>query len=305
MDMTEQQVYEALGVEQPQEEPEEQPQEEAQEQPAQEQPAEESTEESAGDPPEEQSPEQPEEPTREQTEQERRENAARRRQAELQAAVEQAVQAERERARKETAALLASAGRKNSLTGQPITNLEEFNSWKTAFDEAKLQRDLKAGKLTQEGLSQAIAANETVKRMAQGLAQADREKQQAQREAARQRMESELEQIKKLNPKVKTMDDVLKGENGRQFYDLVKRGNSFLDAYKLAHYDALQKAAADAARQQALTNARGKEHLKATDTPRGPGAVSVPPDELTLFRELMPGASDADIQAYYNQYKKP
>ena len=89
----------------------------------------------------------------------------------------------------------------------------------------------------------------------------------------------------------------------KEFYALVQKGNSFLDAFRLANYDRLTAQAAEAAKQQAQNLSRSKDHLTATTGQRGGGAISVPPDELRMFRELNPGASEADIQAYYNKYK--
>ena len=91
--------------------------------------------------------------------------------------------------------------------------------------------------------------------------------------------------------------------NSKEFYSLVKRGNSFLDAYRLANFDKLTAARAEQARQQAMNNARSKDHLRPTTGQQGAGAVSVPPDEMAMFRAINPGATEAQIQAYYNKIK--
>ena len=61
---------------------------------------------------------------------------------------------------------------------------------------------------------------------------------------------------------------------------------------------------AEAARQQAMNNARGKDHLTGTGTPQGTGAATVPPDEMQAFKLFNPTATEAEITAWYNKHKK-
>ena len=242
------------------------------------------------------------------TEEQRKENAARRRREETRAAIDKAVQdavkAEQDRSKAEMDAFFAAAALKNTLTGKPITNMEEFNEWKQAFDAAKLQRDLKAGKLTPEGLQKVIEQTPAMKQVQQ-IAQKQEEAARQQSEAAaKARVDAEIAEIHKLDPTISEVKDLLKMPTAKEFYALVKKGNSFLDAFRLANYDRLTTAAAEAAKQQAMNNARSKDHLTGTGPQRGQGSSPVPPDEMAMFRLINPGATDAEIQAYYNKNKK-
>ncbi len=90
----------------------------------------------------------------------------------------------------------------------------------------------------------------------------------------------------------------------KEFYGYVTQNHlSYLDAFRLANRSRLEQQTTEAARQQAMTNARGKDHMTSTK-PQGPGAVSVPEDDMTLFRLMNPGASDKEIQDYFNKHKK-
>ena len=60
---------------------------------------------------------------------------------------------------------------------------------------------------------------------------------------------------------------------------------------------------AEAAKQQAMRNASSKDHLKGSGHARGAGASPVPADEMALFRKFNPDATEAEIQAFYNNYK--
>lgn len=240
MEVNEQQVYEALGVEQPAQESEQAPQE---------------TEQPQAQPPQ-----------GEMSLEQRRENAARRRRAETRAAIQEAVEAERSHTRRDVEQVLRDAALTNPADGTPITNLEQYRAFK----------------------------------------QAQQAQQPAPRPQVNPAMEAqvaaELAQIRQLNPNIRSVGDLLTMPRAKEFYQLVKRGNSFVDAYKLAHYDQLTQQAAAAARQQAQNLARSKGHLIAA-AQRGKGAATVPAPEMDLFRAFNPQASEAAIQAYYNKYQ--
>lgn len=242
------------------------------------------------------------------TEEERRENAAQRRRQEQQAAINQAVEEalrkEREKAQGEWSDFFDAAKLKNTMTGEPIRTLEEFRAWNQAFQAAQISKDLEAGKLTPEALDRAVANNPAVRRAEEIIRRDEEVRRQAEEAEARKKIEAELAEIHKMDPSVSSVEDLLKMPNAKQFYDYVKRGNSFLDAYYLANREALEQRTAQAARQQAISAARGKEHLSATGNARGAGAASVPAEDMQLFRLLNPDATEADIQKYYNKQQK-
>lgn len=243
------------------------------------------------------------------SEEERREAAAQRRRQEQQAAiddaVEKAIQAEREKSQGELEGFFKSAQLKNTFTGEPITSMEEFWEWKKAFDAAKLQKDLKAGKLTQEDLDQVISEHPAVKRAQEIAQQADQAKEEQEKAAAQRRIAAEMVEIQKLDPSIKDVADLLKMPTAKEFYTYVTKNHlSYLDAFKLANRERLEQQAAEAARQQTATNIRGKEHLTTTK-PQGAGAATVPPEEMRMFRLMNPDATEAQIQEYYNKHKKP
>lgn len=239
------------------------------------------------------------------TEEERRENAAQRRRQEQQAAidraVEEALRKEREKAQGEWSDFFNAAKLKNTMTGEPIRTLEEFQAWNQAFQTAQIAKDLEAGKLTREALDKAVADNPSVKRAEEIIRRDEEARRQAEEAAAKARIDGEIAEIHKMDPAVSSVEDLMKMPNAKQFYEYVKRGNSFLDAYYLANREALEQRAAQAARQQAMSAARSKDHLTATGNARGAGAASVPSEEMQLFRLLNPDATEAEIQKYYNR----
>ena len=245
------------------------------------------------------------------TPEQRRENAAKRRQQEQQAqqaAINQAVQAAVRQEQDKHEGILkeffAKAGLKNTITGEPITNMEQFNTWNQQFNDAKLQRDLKAGKLTPEGLATAIGNHPIVKQAQQLVTQDAAAKQAQQTAAAKAKIEGEIAEIHKMDESIGSLEDLMQAPYWPELYAMTKRGYSIKDAHFLLNHDRLEKAKIDAAKQQTMNNARGKDHMTATAAPRGAGSISVPAADLAMFRQFNPGATDAEIQAYYNKYKK-
>ena len=218
-------------------------------------------------------------------------------------AVRQAVEAERNRAQEEWNRFFATAQLKNTLTGQPITNREEFDRWAADFADAKLQKDLKDGKLTREGLRQMISQTPEVQNLRRAQEAAQRQQAAARQQQQRLVLDEQITEINKIDPSVKTVSDLMQRPEYRQIYANVQKGLSIVDAFKLANYDSLTQANAAKARQAALNAANSKEHMAPTQT-RGAGAVTVPKDVKEMYRLYNPEATDAEIQAHYNRYHK-
>lgn len=127
-------------------------------------------------------------------------------------------------------------------------------------------------------------------------------------EAARQQqqkmvLEEQIQEIAKLDPSITTVEDLMKRPEYKQIYASVRKGNSIVDAFKLANFDKLTASAGNAGRQAALNAAGSKEHLTAT-TARGAGSLTVPADVKAMYKSMMPDATDAEIQEHYNKFHK-
>ena len=141
--------------------------------------------------------------------------------------------------------------------------------------------------------------------------QAAREAQQRESQAAEQASQAEMEreverqlsEIRKKDPSIKTVADLMNRPYSKEFYAAVQRGNNFLDAFYLATRDQEQAVTAEAARQSAMNNMNGKKHLRATGI-GGKAGATVTAEERKMFKLFNPEASDADIQKYQNKYAK-
>lgn len=240
----------------------------------------------------------------------RRENAAKRRRAEQKRAVDTAVAEalarQKEQADAEWNQFFANSGLKNTITGEPIRTREEYNAWQQAWQTKQMQQKLQAGELTAEMLQQLISQNPAVVQAQQLLEQQEQQKKQQTADQAQERIRQEIDEIGKLDGRIRSAEDLvnLPEEEFAAFRGYVDKGYSFLDSWKLSHMDQIANQRAEQARQQAMANARGKEHLRATGKGQGTGAVSVPPEVMRQYRLFNPKATDAQIQAHYNKNLK-
>ena len=171
------------------------------------------------------------------------------------------------------------------------------------YDEERKAQVVKKSGMSDEEFSKFVSELPEVKAARQAQEAAQAAARQAQEQQAQARIDEQLKEISALDPSITKLEDLQGMKNYSQFYELVKRGNTLVDAFKLANYDTLTRNTAAAARQAATNAARGKEHLTQTAT-RGAGAVSVPNDVRETYRTFNPDATDAEIQQHYNKYVK-
>ena len=114
-------------------------------------------------------------------------------------------------------------------------------------------------------------------------------------------VQAQLEQIARMDPAMKDLGAILNSDIGEAFRGFVDRGDDFVTAFYKA--GKLQEQVKSKAAEADKAKASSKGHLSSTKQ-QGAGALSVPSDEMALFRELMPDASAEDIQRYYNADRK-
>ena len=231
--------------------------------------------------------------------------AAARRKAEQErdAAIEKARKEAREEAQRTIDEAIRSSGLTDPYTGRPITTKAELDAYQARHQEEQARNLQKKAGLTQEQYQAFVNSLPEVRQARQAQEQAEKATREVREQAAKSKIEEQLKEISAIDPTIKGLGDLTKMENYQRFYELVKRGNTLTDAYKLANYDVLTQKAAEASRKTAITAAKSKEHLSPT-TQRGAGAVSVPADIKAEYRAFNPDATDEEIQKHYQKYMK-
>ena len=240
----------------------------------------------------------------------RAENARRRRQKEIDdavsAAVEKALAEERKNQKAKEDAFFAVAGMKNAhKDGAEIRSLDDALEWAKADRMAKAADRLKKGQMTAEDLQAMVEETPAFKAMQDRMASREREEQQQNRQQFSQTMELELAEIKKLDPTVGSLADILRQDTGKEFARLVKTGGlSYLEAFKLANMDKLMTQRAQVAAAAAKVAGSGKEHLTKTKSVGTP-QIDVPQDVKDAYRIFNPKATDEEIERHYRKtYRK-
>jgi len=229
--------------------------------------------------------------------------ARRKAEAERDAAVEKAkAEAQAEAARVINEAF-KNSGLVNPYTKQPITSKEEYDAYRQRYEAERKKAMMRKSGMSDADFDAFVQNLPEVREAREAKEQAEQAKREAQQAAAKVKVDEQLKEIGALDPSIRSMEDLAKMPTYAKFYELVKKGNTLTDAFKLANYDALTKGAAAGARQAALNAAQGKQHMGQTQT-RGAGAVSVPAEVMEQYRAFNPDATEAEIRAHYAKSHK-
>ena len=182
---------------------------------------------------------------------------------------------------------------------KPITNVEELEAYKTADREAKIDRYCKAAGITREQFDELVGGLPEVRGAKDAQARAEAAEKAAQERQARERLDADLAQIRKLCPEIKNLDALV----AHKSYDKViarmkETGDGVLDAFKHVNFDELMTDREKNVRRQGVRNQRGKDHLKGSGG-KGSGGVSVPGEVYREYKRYNPNATDEEIARHY------
>lgn len=115
--------------------------------------------------------------------------------------------------------------------------------------------------------------------------------------------ERALEAIGKMDPSVRSMEDLFTMEGSDRFYDLVvHHGVDWENAFRAVKFDALMKNAEERGAQTERNRILSRSHLEKTKG-RGTMQDHVPTEIMAIYRAMNPTASEAEIIRHYNQTK--
>lgn len=186
----------------------------------------------------------------------------------------------------------------NPLTGAEIRSEADYFAALDAQEELSRRQELEQAGIDPSVLDELIARNPAIRQAQQILAQTQ------EQENVRQ-LEAELEQLNKLDPSVKTIDDILQSPSRGAILKKVNAGYSLLDAYKIVNFDKLTTANTAASKQAAINAMRGKEHMTPTDGVTDTSTdMEIPVAELGRWKEMFPDASEKELKEKYTRATK-
>ena len=232
----------------------------------------------------------------EQSAEERRRNAAERRKKETDDAIANALDGAKKEHDSELLEALATAGIKNPATGKAYESADEYRASKEELTKQSRRAMARRAGMSDDEFEEFISKVPEV-------AEARKAKETAAADRAKSDLDKQIAEVTAIDPSIKSLTDLAKIDNYEQFYDLVKKGVSFADAYRLANFDKIKSGTAERARQAEVSKLNGKDHLTRTSS-RGTGADSVPREVYEQYKLFCPDATDAEIRAHYNKSRK-
>ncbi len=220
--------------------------------------------------------------------------------------------------------IAASGGTEDTARPHESQSSEENSRYAAARRKAERQRD-EAIAAAQKEVNEAIAALElkdpesdepvtdaaSLKRWTDRFKEerAKAEKRRLDEERERELSEgeryisAEIEKIRAVDPHIRDFADLQRSEKREEMEAMIRRGYDVADAYILAHRESLLNAKVRAAKQEALTSVAGRGHL---DRSGGGGALApeIPAEQMRAFRRMLPKASLAEIQRFYQKDRR-
>ena len=180
------------------------------------------------------------------------------------------------------------------ITGQPITNVRDYVDALTIQ-----QRQAREQELQEKGIDPAV-----IDRMIESnpvVMQAQRVIETSKMAEAEYALQNDLAEITKYDPSIKGMSDLAALPNFPEILDRVTRGASLVDAYKMVNFDTFMQHTNEAARQQAINQMRGKNHLasQSTGVAQSDDYVEVPADIMRRWKDE--GKTEKQIRELYKK----
>lgn len=195
------------------------------------------------------------------------------------------------------------AGKVNPLTGKPITTMDDY--W-AAIDAQNEMRRRAAVEQAAKGMDaqQAAALRDAVlndPEKAKMKARLDELEQRELRSQAQAAIENDIRELSKIDPAIKNIDDLLSLPEYPGIENLVQRGYSIVDAYKVQRFETALTNSAKSGKQAAINAAKSKTHLAAhggTGTAKGQKAI--PENMVSALKEQFPGKTMDELTRLYN-----
>ena len=181
------------------------------------------------------------------------------------------------------------------VTGQPITNMREYVDALSAQQRIAREHELEEKGIDPSMIDRMIESNPVVMQAKQVI-------EKSKMTEAEMMIQRDVEEVSKIDPNIKGLNDLLSQPNFPQIVNLVaNNGLSLADAYKMANFDNFMQNTNNAARQQAINQMRGKDHLASQ-----PNGVATANDDVEVPAEIMArfkaeGKTEKQIRELYKK----
>lgn len=185
----------------------------------------------------------------------------------------------------------------NPETNQPIRGARDY------FEALAAQERMNA----REQLQQANVDPSLIDKMIQNspvIRQAEAATAELNNIRARQMMEEDFKEVLRMDPTLSSQEDIIKADNYQDVVNYVQThpGMRFSDAYKLVNFDRLASSRTAAAKQAAINDVKGKNHLSTGAALNvADNEEDIPPTMIEKYKELFPDKSMKELKSLYNK----
>lgn len=173
----------------------------------------------------------------------------------------------------------------NPYTEKPIETEQDYEDYQKMYQEDMLSQ---VG-LSKDYIEQMIANNPVVKQAQEILAAQENQR-------AKIQFDLKMAEISKLDPNIKTVEDLQKMPNIDQFnFYVLQKKYDIVDAFKLVNPETHRK----------VNKAETKDHLIKLGGQEGGGAErEIPASELSYWKDSFPNDKPSELRARYNRALK-
>ena len=185
---------------------------------------------------------------------------------------------------------------KNPITGQPIRSQSDYLAALDAQEELRTKEQLKQNGVDPSLIDQAVANNPMV-RQAQAVVEQQRQSQ------TMSRVFNDIAELMTIDPTIKGIQDV-PPDAIQYVMDSARMGRdvNLVEAYKITNFGKMSENQKAAIHQQAINQAKGKNHLNPINGVSTPDeGVEIPESELAMWKEMFPDKSKAELKKLYNK----
>lgn len=200
--------------------------------------------------------------------------------------------------------IIASIGRINPFTKKPINTLAELEEYNRENDKRRKEERLSKLGMSQEDFDELIENHPTVKAAKEAAAALQQQKAELLRAQQTEELRSEMAEISKIDPNIKTARDLM----DHPMYPEVKRlvqenGHSIAEAFGIATQASRAKEQNDRVRQSAAQAAAGKSHLTSMQAAGGTAPqITVPEAVMKGYRLSNPKITPEEARKKYARY---
>ena len=200
---------------------------------------------------------------------------------------------------------VAQMGLTDPYTGERIKTQEQYEAMTAERLRREADQQLEGAGLNRELFEKLIENHPDVVEARRAADEAQKAKSQAAEATTSQRAQEQLEEIQKLDPGIKSLNDLLKLPGYPQMKAILQSQRdgeaaiSIADAFFLVNRREIEQRKQAAAKQEAINLAKGKEHLSPIDPHSQQGGVTVPAEVAQRYRSFYPGITDAEILKKY------